>query len=120
MKTITVKGMNKGEVCANCFEYPESCHGCEFHNCAICKEELTDSECYEYRGAYSCEKCFNEVQEKRDYQRQQVMEVTEHSIKSQRNGDFINGNSDKIANDGLPIIKVNEPQILKDYEDGKL
>lgn len=123
MKTIEVVGM-KRPVCASCFEYPENCIGCEWHTCAICKEELTDSECYEYRGVYSCEKDFDELQGKRNEQRQEVMEITEASVKSQRNGEFKNNpnkyNTHNVAEDGLPIMKIKEPQILKDYEDGKL
>ena len=121
MKYTTVIGM-KREVCASCFEYPENCKGCEFHHCAICDEELTDSETYEYRGVYSCAKHHDELVEKRDEQRERVMEVTEASVKSQRIGHFVNSSkkTDKYHSDGLPIIKINEPQILKDYEDGKL
>lgn len=50
------------------------------------------------------------------------MEVTEHSIRSQADGEWANGGYKTMKTDagGRPITKVKEPQILKDYEDGKL
>jgi len=71
-----------------------------------------------------CEPHFDEGCKRVDEKRSFVMEVTEKSIISQRNGEFKN-NRDKyhlgnVASDGLPIIKVKEPQILKDYEAGIL
>lgn len=121
MKTIEVTGM-KRPVCAGCYEYPENCTGCEWHDCAICGEELPDSECYEYRGVYSCAKHFDELQQKRDYQRQQVIETTEKSVRSQADGEWQHGGYKTMKTDtaGRPIAKVKEPQALKDYEDGKL
>lgn len=90
--------------------------------CQICKEYFEDSETYEYRGAMACEEHFDELIAKRDYQRQQVMETTEASIKSQAGGEWMNGGykTMKTDADSSPITKVKEPQSLKDYEDGKL
>jgi len=90
--------------------------------CAICKQEFDDGEMYEYRGVLACEEHFDEVIEKRDYQRQQVMETTEASVRSQADGEWANGGykTMKTDNGGRPITKVKEPQALKDYEDGKL
>ncbi len=123
MKTIEMFGM-KRPVCANCFEYPENCLGCEWHKCVICGEEFAASEIYEYRGIYACKEHIDEVREKRDYQRKEVIKITEKSIRSQREGEFINNrkkyNLRNVAPDGLPIIKPKEPQALKDYEEGKL
>ena len=88
--------------------------------CLVCKKELEDSEAYEYRGAIACEEHFSEVTEKRDYQREEVMRTTEASVKSQRIGEFVNNRKKyhlgNVAEDGLPRIKVKEPQILKEYE----
>ena len=95
------------------------------NKCQICGEYFGDSDTYEYRGFMSCSLHFEELQAKVNNKREEVMEVTEHSIKSQRNGEFVNnrnkynlGNVSKV--DGLPIMKVKEPQILKDYENGIL
>ena len=92
------------------------------NQCQICKEMFEDSDTYEYRGLISCSEHFDELQNRVNAKRQEVMEVTEHSISSQRNGEFKN-NSQKydmhnVASDGLPIMKVKEPPILKDYENG--
>lgn len=112
-----------GEVCAGCFERPRNCLGCVFRTCPICKEEFYEGEMYEYRGVLACEKDFEAVIKKRDYQRQQVMETTEKSIRSQSDGEWNNGGykTMKVDKSGRPIpTKTKEPQALKDYEDGKL
>lgn len=122
MKTIEAFGM-KRPVCANCFEYPENCVGCEWHRCAICHEELTDSECYEYRGAYACQKHFEEMTQKRDEQREKVMELTEKSVRSQMDGQWANGGYKTMKTDphtGRPMGRVREPLSLQDYENGNL
>ena len=94
------------------------------NKCQVCKDYFEDSETYEYRGFLSCENCFDELQVKVDFKRREVMEVTEKSIKSQRAGEFKNNrnkyNIHNVAGDGLSIIKIKVPQILKDYEDGNL
>lgn len=94
------------------------------NKCAICGNYFDDSETYEYRGVMACEEHFEQLIKKRDEQRQRVMETTEAAVSSQRTGEFVNNykkyNMHNVAADGLPIIKVNEPQMLKDYEDGKL
>lgn len=41
---------------------------------SICKTECEYGEMYEYRGALSCENCFDELQTKRDAERQQIIE----------------------------------------------
>ena len=105
-----------------CFEYPENCIGCEWHNCAICGEELSDSEAYEYRGAIACEKHHEEMITKRGEQRQRVMEVTGASVRWQADGEWANGGYKTMKTDagGRPITKVKEPLALKEYEEGKL
>ena len=102
--------------------------------CQLCKEEietpdygdgvLDKSDVYEYRGFVFHEKCFDEGIKKVDEKRAEVGKIVEASTESQRNGEFVN-NTDKynlnnVAGDGLPIIKIKEPQILKDYENGEL
>jgi hypothetical protein len=122
MKLVEAGYGMKGLVCANCFERPENCLGCEWHNCAICGEELSDSEAYEYRGAIACAAHHEEMIAKRDEQRQRVMEVTEKSVRSQADGEWQHGGYKNMKTDasGRPITKVKEPQMLKDYEEGRL
>jgi len=92
--------------------------------CQLCKEELIDdSDTYDYRGFAFHEKCFDEGIKKVDFRRQEVMEETEHSIKSQAGGEWNNGGYKTMKTDqltGNPITKVKEPQRLKDYENGIL
>lgn len=63
--------------------------------CQICKKDLENEEGggYEYRGFLFCEPHFDEGCEKVDRKRNEVMEVTTHSIASQRNGEFVNNRS---------------------------
>lgn len=102
--------------------------------CQLCKKEIKPTvyedgvkswdDLYEYRGFIFHEKCFDEGIKKVDNKRQEVIQETEHSIKSQRNGEFVNNRSKyhlgNVASDGLPVIKPKEPQRLKDYENGIL
>jgi recombinational DNA repair protein (RecF pathway) len=92
--------------------------------CATCGTTESENGFYEYRGFIFCEPHFDEGIEKVDRKRGEVMEVTEASITSQRNGEFMNNRGKyhlgNVASDGLPIMNVKEPQILKDYESGVL
>lgn len=100
--------------------------------CQLCKEVIDTpdfgdgildySNLYEYRGFVFHEKCFREGCDKVDGKRQEVKEVTEHSIRSQADGEWHNGGYKTMKTDvgGRPITKVKEPQILTDYENGKL
>lgn len=50
------------------------------------------------------------------------MAVTDHSIRSQADGEWQNGGyrTMKVGTDGRPIVKAKEPVILQEYESGKL
>lgn len=117
MKTVEVSGM-KRPVCANCFEYPENCKGCEWFRCRVCKEQLSESEAYEYRGAYACAQHLEEATESRDHERAEVIQEVDHAIESQRNGEWSNGGykTMKVGKDGKPITKIKEPLRLQEYE----
>ena len=92
--------------------------------CATCGTTESESGFYEYRGFIFCEPHFDGGIEKVDRKRGEVMKVTNASISSQRNGEFANNRSKyhlgNVASDGLPIMPLKEPQILKDYENGIL
>ena len=92
------------------------------NKCAICGGYFDDSDTYEYRGVMSCGEHFDELVAKRDYQRQQVMETTEKSVRSQADGEWWYGGYKNMKTDaaGRPITRIKEPLSLKDYEDGKL
>lgn len=95
----------------------------KLNKCQICGEYFDDSETYEYRWFMSCEKHFDELCEKVDYKRKEVIESTEHSVKSQSGGEWMNGGYKTMKTDkgGNPIpTKIKEPQILKDFENGIL
>lgn len=95
------------------------------NQCQICKDYFEDSDTYEYRGFTFCSEHFQQGQDQVNYKREQVMEVTNASVSSQRKGEFVNNRNkyhlDNVSKkDGLPIMKVKEPQILQDYEKGIL
>lgn len=87
--------------------------------CRKCKKEIPESEAYEYRGAIACEKCFDDVIESRDRERQEVMAETEAAVRSQADGEWQNGGYKTMKTDshtGRPITKIKEPLRLKEYE----
>ena len=90
------------------------------NKCQICKEMFDDSDTYEYRGFMFCDEHFDEGIKKVDEKRSFVMETTTASVQSEREGAFINGHEGKFAKDGLPIVKVKEPLVTKEYEKGIL
>lgn len=110
-----------GLACSNCFEKVGNCK-CTFNKCAICGDEFPDSETYEYRGVLSCEEHHAELIAKRDYQRQQIIDSTDKKIRSQADGEWMNGGYRTMETDtgGRPITKIKEPLEIKNYEDGKL
>lgn len=102
--------------------------------CQLCKKEIKPTiyedgvidyeDEYEYRGFIFHEACFDEGVKRVDQKRQEVMEETNHSVQSQRKGEFVHNrgkyHTGNVASDGLPIIKPKESQKLKDYEKGVL
>lgn len=94
------------------------------NKCQLCKKYFDDSETYEYRGFMFCEEHFDEGIKRVDEKRSFVMDTVTKSTESQRKGEFVHNsskyNTHNVASDGLPIIKVKEPQVLQDYEKGIL
>lgn len=116
--------LNMKYKCNYCFESESDCV-CHWNTCAECGKRIPDSHASEYRGRVWCggKHDFDEQVAKRDYERNEVMEEINASVKSQRTGEFINNRSKyhlgNVANDGLPIMQIKEPQRLKDYEGRK-
>lgn len=95
----------------------------EIHvECATCKKVLNQSDAYEYRGFTFCEEHFDDGQEKVESKRKEVMEVVEHTTRSQADGEWQNGGykTMKVDSGGRPITKIKQPKVLQDYENGKL
>lgn len=101
--------------------------------CQLCKKEIKPTvyedgvvdyeDLYEYRGFVFHEDCFDEGVKKVDAKRQEVIQTTESSLKSQAGGEWQNGGYKTMKTDvaGNPMpSEVKEPQILKDYEKGIL
>ena len=92
--------------------------------CQMCKKDFELDQLYEYRGFIFCEEHFDEGVKRVDEKRSFVMDVVGKSIESKRKGEFVHNSSKynlhNVAEDGLPIVKIKEPQVLKDYENGIL
>lgn len=108
------------ENCEYCFEKKKNCI-CNFNTCAECGALIPDSHASEYRGRIWCEgkHDFDEQVAKRDYERQEVMLETNHTTRSQADGEWNNGGYKTMKIDthtGRPITRIKEPQRLKIYE----
>ena len=94
------------------------------NKCQMCKKLFDDSDTYEYRGFMFCSEHFDEGIKRVDEKPSFVMEVTNASTTSQRNGEFKNNskkyNIHNVASDGLPVMKIKEPLVLQEYERGEL
>jgi len=91
----------------------------EMETCPICKKEFELGQMYEYRGALACGDCIEEIREKRDIQRAEVIE--EQKFKTDRFKGLDMSDS-KIGKANREILKSDieiakkESQRLKDYE----
>ena len=89
--------------------------------CSICKTECEYREMYEYRGALSCEKCFDELQTKRDAERQQIIEAEKHKTDRFKginlSNDSIGKANKRILQADIEIAKKESKQV-NDYERG--
>lgn len=89
------------------------------YTCSKCKKELESCDTYEYRGAYSCEECFDDVIESRDFQRQEI--IHEESAKTDKFksldlGDSVIGKANREVLKVQIEIASKESGRLKEYE----
>ena len=87
--------------------------------CEICGEKLTGSEAYEYRGMYYCEDCEERAIEKRDHQRQEIIEETKHKtdrFKGLELGDSLLGKINREILKADIEIAGKESARIKEYE----
>ena len=81
----------------------------KLQRCSICGEEFEDSELYEYRGVIACHPHFEELQNKRNFERQQIIAEEKHKTEKFRGLDL----SDST------IGKVNKSILKKEIEISK-
>ncbi len=89
------------------------------YKCHKCKKELEASDTYEYRGAFSCEEHFEEVQGMRDFERQEIMIEEEHKLaplKGLSFGDSVIGRANREIMKPQIEIARKESGRLKAYE----
>ena len=92
------------------------------NTCIKCKKSITDSETYEYRGALSCEDCFDDVIEHRDFERREI--IAEESKKTDKLkgfdfGDNAIGKANRELLKGRLEVAGKESLKLHQYERGK-
>jgi recombinational DNA repair protein (RecF pathway) len=92
--------------------------------CAICGKYFELDDLYEYRGVIACEKHFDELCEKRDYQRTEIMEELNHKTKPFRGLDMADDSTLGKANREILKKEIDiakkESLRVKNYEEGKL
>jgi len=89
------------------------------YQCSKCKKKIDAQDCYEYRGAYSCDECFEDVISARDYQRQEI--IVEESAKTDKFrgldlGDNVIGKANREILKGSIEVASKESGRLKEYE----
>lgn len=93
------------------------------YKCRKCNAKLRANEVYEYRGAFACEKHFDEVIEMRDFERNQIIKEEHNKTKAFKGLDLTDSTIGK-ANKALlkPRIEIanKESSRLKNYERGDL
>ena len=92
------------------------------NQCAKCKKEIEDRETYEYRGALSCENCFDDVIDSRDFERLEI--IAEESKKTDKLkgldfGDNSIGKANRELLKGKLEVASKESHKLYQYERGQ-
>ena len=87
--------------------------------CEKCKKTINEYETYEYRGALSCEDCFDDVIASRESERQQIIKEEDSKTRKLAELDLSNsaiGRENKKIMSGYIEIASKESQRLKNYE----
>lgn len=90
--------------------------------CAICGKYFELDQLYEYRGAIACEKHHDQLCEKRDFQRAEIIEESNHNTRPFKG---LNTGNDSIGKANREILKTEidiakkESERLKRYERGE-
>ena len=91
----------------------------ELETCPICKNVFELEQMYEYRGALACEDCIEEMREKRDAERAEVIAEQNHKTDRFKGLDMSDSQIGKanreILKSDIEIAK-KESQRLKNYE----
>lgn len=90
--------------------------------CEICKEDFPVNETYEYRGAFACHEHFDQVCEKRDYERAEIIREESHKTDRFRGldlSDSVIGKANKEILKSAIEIASKESGRLRAYEKRK-
>lgn len=89
------------------------------NKCSKCKKQIDDWDTYEYRGAFSCADCFDDVIENRDIERNEIIADEDKKTKVFSGLDMSNSVIGKANRELLkPNIEIasKESHRLKKYE----
>lgn len=90
--------------------------------CSVCKKEFEYGSMYEYRGAVACEGCFEELQVKRNAERNQIIEEEKHKTDRFKGLDLSDSATGKANKEILKAdieIASKESKRISDYENAK-
>ncbi|CNH65186.1 Uncharacterised protein [Yersinia massiliensis] len=94
------------------------------YTCAVCKAELDSNDTYEYRGFYSCDEHFDELQERVNGKRQRIIDDFDAKSKPLReldiSPDSVIGRANREILKGPIEVCSKETLIEKDYRNGIL
>ena len=114
---IKFKIMSK--YCEYCFELQKNCI-CEWYTCSGCGVKLSSwGNTYEYRGSYSCESCFEKVQQQREEERENIIQEERHKtdrFKGLDMSDSIIGKANREILKKDIEVASKESKRLRDYE----
>lgn len=87
--------------------------------CSVCKQKFEYGEMYEYRGAISCEGCFDKLQQIRDHERSEIISEENHKTEKFRGLDMSDSRIGKanrqILKSDIEIAK-KESSRIQNYE----
>ncbi|CQI98208.1 hypothetical protein [Yersinia frederiksenii] len=94
------------------------------YTCAVCKAEFDSNDTYEYRGFYSCDEHFDELQERVDGKRQRIIDDFDAKSKPLRgldiSPDSVIGRANREILKGPIEVCSKETPIEKEYSNGIL
>jgi hypothetical protein len=89
------------------------------YKCSVCKKILSGWETYVYRGMFSCEEHFDEMVDKRDYQRSEIIKEESAKTEPLRGldfGDNVVGRANRELLKGELEVCSKESGRLREYE----
>ena len=87
--------------------------------CSICDEMFEYANLYEYRGVISCNDCFDELQKRRNFERQEIIEEQKYKTDKFKGLDLSDSQIGKANSNILKqdiMIAKKEGKRIRNYE----